>query len=88
MGDRLLPDGSLCLGAHHPVSSAGPTLPKQRQLRGDYRRVLAGPAPHQVTERKWAGGQGERAGGQRGQPIRSSGERGEARPAPNSDTRL
>lgn len=88
MGDLLHPDGGLRLGPHHPVAPAGPAPPTQRPLRGDNRRVLAGPPPHQVTEGKWTGGQGERAGEQRAEPIHSGGERGEARPAPYSDTRL
>ncbi len=88
MGDLLRPDGGLRLGPGHPVAPAGPALPTQRQLRGDNRRVLAGPPPHQVTERKRAGGRGEQAGGQRAEPTRGGGERGEARPAPDSDTRL
>lgn len=87
MGDLLRPDGGLRLGPGHPVAPAGPALPAQKPLRGDNRRVLAGPPPHQVTERKWTGGRGERAGGQRAEPIHRGGERGEARPAPDSDAR-
>lgn len=88
MGDLLRADGGVRGGPYHPAAPAGPALPTQRPLWGDNRRVLAGPPPHQVTERKHTGKQGERAGDQRAEPTHSGGERGEARPAPTSDTWL
>lgn len=50
VGDLLRPDSGLHPGAHHPVAAAGPSHPMQTPFRGDNRRVLAGPPPHQVTE--------------------------------------
>lgn len=52
VGDLLRTDGGLRPGPHHPVAAAGPALPTQRPLRGNNGRVLAGPPPHQVTERR------------------------------------
>lgn len=75
VGHLLYPDGGLRRGPHHPVAAAGPSLPTQRLLRGDNRRVLAGPPPHQVTERKCTGEQNEQAGRQWAETIHSDGER-------------
>lgn len=80
MGDLLCSDSSLRSGPHHPVAPAGPALSTQKLLRGDNRRVLSGPPPHQVTERKQTGGRGEQAGGQRTESIYGG--------APNGDPHL
>lgn len=82
MGDRLRSDGGLRHGPHHPPAAAGSALPAQTPVRGDNRRVLAGPPPHQVTERK----SGERMGG--AEPIHGGGEQGEAQPGPAGDSWL
>lgn len=83
MGDLLRPDGGLRRGPHHAAAPAGPALP-QEPLRGDHRRVLPGPPPHQVTEGKRRGGGGKR----RAESTRGGAERGGARPAPNDGPRL
>lgn len=68
LGDLLRPDGDLCRGPHHPAARAAAALQVQRPLWGDHRRVLAGAASHQVTERERTSEHIERT-----QPIHSCG---------------
>lgn len=88
VGHLLRPDGRLRRGPHHPVAPAGASLSTQRPVRGDNRRVVTSPPPHQVTERKRTGDQDQRAGGQRAEPVHGGGEGGDAQPGPISDARL
>lgn len=85
MGDLLRPDRSVRGGPHHPAAAAPPALQTQRPLRGDHGRVVAGAAPHQVTERKRAG---ERAEGQRAEPVHARREGGGGRPTATCSAQL
>lgn len=66
MDDIVRLDGSLCTGPHRPAAHADRALQTEKPVWRDHGRVLAGPTPHQMTQREKTG---ERTVGQRAERV-------------------